>query len=371
MRTPAIWFLTYAASNSVWTFIPILAKEELGIGNAPIGVAVILYSVALFASSYVFGRASDVHGRRNYILGGLLVASLAMAAHYLISDAPSLWLVRLATGCALGVYPAALLDYIARKQGRLGRFSSWGSLGWGVGALGAGYLATVYGDISWVFILSAGIYLIALAMALTLRPVEEVRHRVPFFPKSLIKRNLHIYVPMLVRHSGAMSIWTFWPLFLRDLGASYVWVGIIQFVNPLVQFAFMYGLTDRVRTSLLFPVGLVVSAVTFLSFTFAPDVLWLVPTQVLLGISWGSAYVGALRTVTETAEEKATSVGLLNSTTSLSAIIGPVIATGLVGISADYTVPMYLAAGLSVVALVLHYALRGWLRNNGELIASA
>ena len=74
---------------AAWTFVPIMAKEDLGIGNAAIGISVLLYSAALFLASYVFGRSSDIHGRRRYILGGLLLGTGAMAAvalvlHYII-----------------------------------------------------------------------------------------------------------------------------------------------------------------------------------------------------------------------------------------------------------------------------------------------
>jgi MFS family permease len=358
LKPSAIWFLTYAATMAAWTFVPIMAKEDLGIGDTAIGLAVLLYSVSLFASSYVFGRASDVHGRRRYILGGLLLGAGAMATHYLIDDVASLWIVRLATGCAMGVYPAALVDYIARSSGLLGRFSAWGSLGWGVGALAAGVLAAYYGDITWVFLLASCIYLVSFLIALVMPPIEHVPQRVPLFPRALIRKNLHYYVPMLVRHTGAMSIWTFWPLFLIDLGANYVWVGIIQFINPLVQFVFMWAFTDRVRSSLLFPVGLVLSAVTMLSFTFARDVWELLPTQVLLGVSWGCTYVGALRAVTETADEKATAAGVFNSTTSLSAILGPLAATFLVSITNEYESTMYFAAAMAALSLVLHYVLK-------------
>jgi MFS family permease len=370
VRAPAIWFLTYAATMAVWTFVPIWAREELGIGDPAIGIAVLLYSSALFASSYVFGRAADVHGRRRYILGGLLLGAAAMAVHYLIADVPSLWLVRLATGCALGIYPAALVDYIARSTGLLGRFSAWGSLGWGVGALSAGVLAFYYSDITGVFFLSAGIYLLSFVLAISLPPVQELRRPVPLFPTALIRRNLHYYLPMLVRHSGAMAIWTFWPLFLIDLGASYVWVGIIQFVNPLVQFAFMYLVTDRVRTALLFPVGLVLSVVTMVSFTLARNVYELLPTQVLLGLSWGCTYVGALRAVTEGSEEKATAAGIFNSTTSLSAILGPMFATVLVGLTGNYESTMYFASLMAAASLVMHYMLRPKGDATGVLIAS-
>jgi MFS family permease len=358
LRASAIWFLTYAANMAVWTFVPILARDELGIDDAPIGIAVFLYSVALFMASYVFGRASDVYGRRRFILGGLLVSAGAMAVHFLLVDVPSLWVIRFAAGFATGIFPAAMVDYIARSSGLLGRFSAWGSLGWGIGALMGGVLAAYFGDITWAFLLAAGIYLIAFLIAVYLPKVEEVRMRVPFFPKELIKRNVHFYLPMLVRHAGAMAIWTFWPLFLIDLGADYVWVGIIQFINPLVQFVFMWAITDKVRSTLLFPIGLVMSALTFVTFVLARNPWELIPTQILLGISWGCTYVGALRGVTESSEEKATAAGIFNSTTSMSAILGPLFATVLVSITGSYVSTMYFASAMAVLSLVLYYLLR-------------
>jgi MFS family permease len=358
LRAPAVWFLTYAANMAVWTFVPILARDELGIGDTSIGIAVFLYSSALFLSSYIFGRASDMHGRRVFILAGLFVSAFAMGVHIFLRDVPSLWTIRFAAGFAAGIFPAAMVDYIARSSGLLGRFSAWGSLGWGMGALMAGLLAAYYDDLTFAFLLAAGIYMIAFTIAIFLPPVEQVRMRVPLFPRRLISRNVHFFVPMLVRHAGAMAIWTFWPLYLTDLGASYIWVGIIQFVNPLAQFGFMWLVTDKVRSSLLFPIGLVLSALTFVSFVLARNVWELLPTQILLGVSWGCTYVGALRGVTEGSREKATAAGLFNSTTSMSAILGPVFATVIVGMTGSYESTMLFAAAMSVISLALYLVLR-------------
>jgi MFS family permease len=363
MRASAIWFLTYAANMAVWTFVPILARDELGIGNGPIGIAVFLYSSALFLASYVFGRASDVYGRRTFILGGLLASVFAMGVHVLLRDVPSLWAIRFTAGFAAGIFPAAMVDYIARSSGLLGRFSAWGSLGWGVGALMAGLLAAYYDDLTWAFLLASGIYAVAFLIALSLPPVEQVRMRVPLFPTDLMRRNVHFYLPMLVRHAGAMSIWTFWPLYLIDLGADYVWVGIIQFINPLAQFAFMWAVTDRVRSTLLFPLGLVLSAATFVTFVLARNMWELLPTQILLGVSWGCTYVGALRGVTEGSKEKATAAGLFNSTTSMSALLGPLFATLIVSMTDAYESTMLFASAMSLISLVLYYLLR---RNAGR-----
>lgn len=358
MRADLTWFSANVGTTAVGTFIPIFAAYELGIADPLIGVAVTLYALSLFFSSYMFGRWSDIQGLRRFILGGLVLTAVAMLAHLLIFDVWTLWAVRILAGVAVGVYPAALVDYITRSSKRLGRFSAWGSLGWGMGAFAASVVAQAFGGLALVFVMGSAIMLGSLAVALTLRPVPEVHHKVPLFPKALIRRNMHIYVPMLLRHSGATGIWVFWVLFLFELGADYLWVGIIQLVNPVAQFVFMYTFTDKVRTRLLFPVGLALSVAVMLSFTLAQNVWQLLPTQVLLGAAWSCTYVGALRTVTDTAEEKATASGLLTSVTSVSQVIGPAMATLLVTVVHDYRAEMYLGAAMSAAALVAHYALR-------------
>ncbi len=358
MRADLTWFTANVGITAVGGFIPLFAKDELGIDDPYIGIAVTLYSLSMFFSSYMFGRWSDIQGLRRFILGGLLFTSVAMLAHLLIVDAWTLWAVRILAGIACGVFPAALVDYVTRSNGRLGKYSAWGSLGWGVGSLGASLVAQAYGGLTALFVLGSGIMLLAFAVSLTLRPVREIHHRVPLIPRAIMRRNAHIYVPMLIRHSGAAGIWAFWVLFLWDMGHSYVWIGVIQFVNPVAQFAFMYAFTDRVRTRLLFPLGLLLSSVVMFSFTFATNLWQLLPTQVLLGAAWSCTYVGALRTVTDNSAEKSTASGILSSTTSVSAVIGPAMATVLVSIIHDYRAEMYLGGTLSFVALILYLVLR-------------
>jgi len=92
--------------------------------------------------------------------------------------------------------------------------------------------------------------------------------------------------------------------------------------------------------------------------------------QILLGISWGCTYVGALRAVTESSEEKATAAGIFNSTTSMSAILGPLFATVIVGFSGLYESTMFFAAFMAVISLILYYVLRRRVEASPQVSAS-
>lgn len=148
---------------------------------------------------------------------------------------------------------------------------------------------------------------------------------VPVLPIKIIKKNLPLYLSVLIRHSGAHMIWTFWPLFLQTLGADLFWVAVIQAINGATQFVFMYTVSQKIGYASSIAGGLILASVTFFSFTLAADFWQIMPAQVLLGVSWSLLYVGGLRYLMDRNVEKATVSGLFDSALSLSSIIGPLI----------------------------------------------
>ncbi len=62
---------------SAFTYVPILARESLGISELLITFMVAGYAAASFIASYIFGRAGDIYGRRIVIRSGLLLAAIS------------------------------------------------------------------------------------------------------------------------------------------------------------------------------------------------------------------------------------------------------------------------------------------------------
>ena len=75
MKSNPIQLLYRAAYSASYLLIPILA-EELGASKTQVGIIGAVYGLALFGSSYLFGRASDVYGRKFFLHLGLGVSSL-------------------------------------------------------------------------------------------------------------------------------------------------------------------------------------------------------------------------------------------------------------------------------------------------------
>jgi len=347
MKVNLIRFLTFAAAQVSFIYIPVFARQ-IGISDVGIGIIVALYSSASFFSSYIFGRASDRFGRKVFITIGLLASTFAFLLQIFANGYISLLTIRTLVGFCVGIYPSALIAYVHEKNKNMGKFASFGSLGWFVGLLVAGIITT-YFALKEIFILSSFFSLLAFLATLTLEPVKFRTVKVPFFPLKILKKNKSVYLSVLIRHSGVHIIWTFWALYLISIGANLFWVAAIEAVNSFTQFVVMYAVTDRFKEKTLLKLGLLFSAVTFFSFTLAKNFWQILPTQVLLGISWSLMYVGALRYLTGRNEEKATVTGILDSILSLSAIIGPILATIILSFG-DYRLSMYVATLLALAS---------------------
>jgi MFS family permease len=342
-----------AAMLSAFTYVPILARENLGISELMITFIVGAYAAASFIASYIFGRAGDIYGRRIVIKLGLFLALISFSLLLISTTLEILLVIRVVNGFCMGMYPGALAAYAYESKMKMGRFATWGAMGWGVGTLLAGYAAGF--DIYYAFLMSTIFLAIAFASALTLPKVPKVIVKVPLFPVKTFKKNMHIYLAILLRHGSASAVWTLWALFLFDIGGTPFTIAIVQAINAVAQVVFMSALTDRFESRTLVLLGLSSSAITFAWFSFARNIIEILPSQILLGFSWACLYVGALKYVTENNEDRSTASGLLTSMISLSGVTGPIIAAVIYSIWPEYAPIMFFAVFMSLLSFVLFW----------------
>ncbi len=372
MKAAGVLLLSSAASYVSLIFIPVYAKDALGATAFEVGVIVGFFNFTYLLSSYVLGRWADMHGRRLVLLTGLIASAGATLTQLVANDSLTLALSRGLVGFAGGAYPAALLTYAQERNERMGKFSSYGSLGWGVGSLVAGFLG-----IYWqIFAFSALLFLAGFLLALLMPFGEEKLLSVPRFPLAILKKNMPIYAVMLIRHTGANVAWVLFTPYMKDsLHFDFVQMGAVYAINPIFQFLIMQT-TDRFRSIPLVYVGLVFSALGFLTMGLAVDFPQMMLTQLLIGVSWAALYVGSVKFVMERNLERATATGLLNSTIGVSSIAGPLIGGSLVtfslavGLATDlaYRTTFFAAALMAVVALAILPYING--RQTSEVSAS-
>jgi len=357
MKPNVIQLLSNIALSASLLFIPNLAKEHLGASDTQIGLISAVYGVAVFAASYLFGRASDVYNRKFIIRLGLFASAISFFLQvfadptFVLPTWPNPWMLAVARGLAgfsLGIFPPALMAYVYESENVLGKFSSFGALGWSIGTFVAGLLAFYWN----AFVLASLCFWLAFVISLTMEEITSPRLSVPFFPKSVIKKNWHVYLSFFLRHTGANCIWVIYPLFITEsLGAEKFWVGVIYAINTTGQFVVMPFL-DRFKDKTLIYAGQTLSFLTFLSFSVAQSYLQLFPLQVVLACSWSFTYMGSLLYLMRHNVEKATSSGILSSMLSL-AIVGGSLLGGLVAQLFDYRATMYVAAAFSIAGLLI------------------
>lgn len=337
-----IQFLANLAPTLILIYIPLIAKSY-NAQPAKIGLVVSTYHSMVFVAGIIFGRLSDIQGRKQFIILGLGLSSIAFLSHLFIRNLSTLFLVRALAGFAVGMFPAALLVYAYENKHTLGRFTSIGSLGWGMGSILAGVIAVYYK----LYILASITFFATFIIALvTLKRTETVIKQ-NLFDFTVLKRNWRIYLAFLMRHAGAFGIWAIYPIYLAQLGANRFWIGIIYSINAFGQFLFL-PLLDRYQSTKLIVAGLIFSAITFIIFAICQNHWQILPFQVLLALAWSCLYLGTLKYLVEHNPERTTAVGTFNSLMSLSGIIGPIIG-GAIG-SFGYRPVMLSAAGLTLLS---------------------
>ena len=347
MKPSAIQFFSTAGVFASILLIPNLARDEFGATNVEIGFIVAFYSLALFISAYIFGRASDVHGRRMILRVGLLLSVISLSLQILAFDTLSLIIARVLVGFCAGMFPSALLVYVFDAKGKIGRFSAFGSLGFGFGVLVAGFI----GDFDLIFLASSLLMAVAFLISLVLPFGKEVHQKVPLFPLEIMKKNFPIYAAVIIRHTGANMVWVTFPIFLEDIGAEPFFIGVIYATNAVVQFTAMQ-LIERFQAKYLMAAGLILSTTVFILFTRI-NLFWeILPLQVVLATAWACIYIGSLNYILVRNPEKGTSAGLLQSSISISAIMGAMVG-GVISYAYGYHGAMFVAATMATIALAL------------------
>ncbi len=358
MDANTIQLFTYAAVVLGIVFIPLLAVD-VGASYFEVGLIVAAYNLTLFLSSYTFGRASDIYGRRLLLRLGLLISAFSFFLQIFADSILSLMLLRALVGFCIGIYPPVLTAYVYERKKSLGKFSAYGSLGWALGSFLAGVIA-LYDQI---FIAGSGMLFLAFLVSLRLPDTRTKRVYVPLFPTRLIWENLLLYLPFLLRHTGALAVWAIFPLFLMNLGADRFWIGIIYSINSLTQFFIMRKL-DRFDGVSLFRAGIVLSALAFFSFGVVQNYYQTIPIQIVIGVSWSCIYVGSLLFLTGRNMERATSIGILNSIMAFSGILGPIFG-GIISEFLGLRGVMFFAALLTLIGFGINSLLRKNVRLRG------
>ncbi|OPY57930.1 MAG: putative transporter [Pelotomaculum sp. PtaU1.Bin035] len=277
----------------------------------------------------------------------LFISSAAFASQLLAKNVILLLVVRGAVGFALGIATAATIAYAFESGMDMGKFSSYGSLGWIFSALAAAQVK----ETDLLFELSFLVCLLAFFFSLGFREIPALDSPPPPNLWKVARRNYLVYLAVFLRHLGTTAVWIILPIYLAHLGMDKFMIGLLLGINFTVQFIVMRYL-ERFSEYKMFAFGQLLSVIVFLSFAFVSGWLYLIAIQVLLGIAWSCLYVGALLIVLKNGEARGTAGGIFQSTLNLCNAVGPLIG-GLIAQGWDYRGVMFFAAALGVTGMLV------------------
>jgi predicted MFS family arabinose efflux permease len=352
--------------------------DNLHISNTQVGLLASALSIAVAASGYVLASLADATRRRKAIMLVMLTVFSAFSA---VSGLARGFAPLLATRAALGltegpVIPIAqsiiAIESSPHRRGfNMGVMLNLGAalIGLVLGPILATHLAEAYGWRSAFFVSGVPGLLLALAIALFMRPVREPKPEAAEpraglgagFAELLKLRNIRLCLLI----SGLYSSWllvqsAFLPLYLvrvdglkpTDMGLMIAVTGVATAVGGMAAPA----LSDRIgRKATL-------AMVTFFGVAAPLATLWVHGSPALLGIALfvgylgngaGPLYVGIIPAESAPARHVATAVAM---SLASGEIIGGVAAPTLAGRAADafsLAAPFWISAACALVCGVL------------------
>ncbi len=324
-RAPAFWTIAattaalLAASSAPSPLYPVY-QSEFGFSAITLTVIFAVYVFALMASLLTVGRLSDYVGRRALVGGALAVEAVAMTL-FLGADGVG-WLViarivqGLATGAGIGALGAYLLDLQPSDGSRLGSLANTAAptFGLGLGAVVAGLLVQYAPHPTrLIFAILTALF---VTLALLTVALPETVQRVP---GGLAALRPQVAVPVRARRAFAAAVpamvatWSLGGLILSVgsslLGtvfgqANHAVVGLVIGLFP-ISAATASVLGRDVSPSSMSRIGSAILAggtgLFLLSLGWSSIALF-VAASIITGAGFGSAFLGALRSVSQLAE---------------------------------------------------------------------
>jgi len=323
--------------------------------NFLVGLTTTAYHLPFFLFGLLFGRLGDFIRRRMIIFTGCLVAGAgALMMGLFIKSYPAVLVGRELSGLGMGMLPGALFASTVERRASVGTFAAMGALGWTLGS----FLGPGLGPRPLTFFVAAAMAALPAVLGFSFRRLP-VRPRTRFLSLRAVRKHWPVFLGVFLRHTGAMSIWVTFTLFLKERGAYGALIpgvkildmtGLIYAINPLAQFFFML-IIHRLKPRVVLPLGYILSIIVFLGYIAAPSPWFFLPLQVLLGFSWAALYLGSLVYLTRRSEERSTVSGTFNALFGLCGITGSLLGGRLSSIS--YELAMLVAAGMAFVGLVV------------------
>ncbi len=358
-----LFYLLYFGATGVYFPYVGLYYRAIHLNGAQIGLAASLVPLGGVALQPLWGMLSDRFGWRKRLLAlSLLAAALAAPlvtlAHSFAALLALVAILAIAISPAVPLSDATTLDWLSTRGGSYGGVRVYGSLGFLLSSLTIGSfyrgrgiftLFIVYG------VLLFGAFLVSLAAPRQTERVTEARGR--GIAMILADRGVVIFLLLAVASYAAFAAYnTFFPLYLRGLGADANVVGLSAGLSSLSELPVMAVagmVVARVGVKPLLLAGLTAAALRWFAYGLLRDYHLALAFQLLHGLSFAGFYVAGVTFMDRRVPAHLRSTGqtLFNAATFG---LGSVIGANLFGVLFDrlHAGGMFLVAGAVASAAI-------------------
>jgi MFS family permease len=358
----------------VMPFMPLYA-QQFSASGAVMGALFGAHSAARTFLLPLIGRASDRHGRKTFLLGGLIFYTITSIAYLLANSLSALFLVMALQGIATAMVQPVALAYVAdlTPKGQEGAYAGYANTAFMAGVAGGPILGGVIKDLysMQASFITLGVlsFLSLILLFLFLPESQKQEHRAAARASAVPWRVLLTSRPIIgvgffriVYALANTIIWVFVPLLVSYLlPLSTTQVGALISLNVLISAVLQPicgRLADRVNKSVLIIVGGSVSALALTGFPLASHFWHLLILNALIGIGFGMSYPAHIAVAMEHAPGASMGavMSVLLTVHSLAMTVAPLIFGFIVDHYALGSV-FYSAGLLSLIAVGICYVL--------------
>jgi len=359
-RVFAVLFIAVLATTIGISIIePLMAiySESLGASGLYIGLIFAAFTISRGLFTPIAGKLSDHHGRRNFIIGGLIVYSVASFLYLFANDINTLIMVRFLQGLSTAFVAPLAMAYIGDiapkgQEGKyLGTFIMSLFLGFGIGPLIGGTLNHLI-NINAAFIVMGLLGVVSLALVFFMLPelgIHKAKKPTAFLTIVKEKAMQEILIIRFVTSVGIGGFMVFLPLHAVNLGLNTAHIGIMVTLNLLATALpqrYFGKLADKHNKIMLIIMGNLILGLTILIIPFMRDFYSLIILNLVMGLGGG---IGLAANTTLAAQfgkihGMGSVMGLLQTAFAAGLTVGPLIAGLILDISGLVMVFVYSAA---------------------------
>ncbi len=354
--------------------MPIFASR-LGAAGVALGLVFSGFSLSRTITMPIVGYHSDKHGRKQFLVMGLILYSLISIGYLFTHHIIELIWLRLLHGMASAMVIPIAMAYageLARrgKEGEMmGTFSIATMTGLGVGPLLGGVLTDWFGESAAFLALTV---LSGFAAFLAFRFLPEQHGTRKKRSSGSFRENLKQVVQSrkimgvlwfrFVMTLARGTIISFFPLYAAAVGQSLSNIGILLSINMLLMSLFQkpFGrLSDKTGWRLPFIlVGMVLAAISLFLIPYAHSFVQLLILNLIMGIGGALAFPAAVALVVEFGRQigMGSAMGYFNMALSTGMIFAPIF-SGVIYDAVNIQAIFYINGAIILAGTVVFYGL--------------